>query len=126
MASLTSSMRRPELSRVDVMTDQRCASDLRPFTLLPSALCRLHSQADIATIFLNQKDIRQGFPCVSLPFITQIDHVFFGLVQPWIISRLRATSILNSLGCPIDKDQEEENEIFSLWLLIRNAYNPIM
>jgi hypothetical protein len=66
MASLTSSMRRPELSRVDVMTDQRCASDLRPFTLLPSALCRLHSQADVATIFLDQDDVRQWFPCGSL------------------------------------------------------------
>jgi hypothetical protein len=56
-------MRGPELSRVDVATD---ASDLGPFTLLPSAICRLHSPADIATISLDQDDIRQGFPFGSL------------------------------------------------------------
>ncbi len=83
-----------ELSRVDVATD---ASDLRPFTLLLSALCRLHSQADIATITLDQDDVRHGFPVRASAYFPNRPCLFFGLVQPWIIWWLRATSILNSL-----------------------------
>ena len=38
VARLTTSMRRPDLSRVDVATELRYAFNLCPFTSLPSAL----------------------------------------------------------------------------------------
>jgi hypothetical protein len=72
-------MRKPELSGVYVATYQRFASDLRTFTLLPSALCRLHSQADIATIFLDQDDVRQGFFCGSLRLFSKSTKFVFRL-----------------------------------------------
>jgi hypothetical protein len=41
--------------------------------------CRLHSQADIATIFLVQDDIRQGFPCGSLRLFSKSTMFVFQL-----------------------------------------------
>jgi len=50
-----------------------------PFTLLPSALCRLHSQADIATITLDQDDVRLGFACGSLRLFSESTLFVFRL-----------------------------------------------
>ncbi len=71
---LTTSMSRSELSRIDVATD---ASDLRPFALLPHALCRLNSQEDFATITLDQDEVRLVVPKWEFALIFQIDHVGF-------------------------------------------------
>jgi hypothetical protein len=88
-------MSKPELSRVDVATD---ASNLGPFTLLPPALCRLNSPADIATITLDQDDVRPGSLVAACAYFPNRPCLFFGLVQSWIMWRLRAAAILNSLG----------------------------
>ena len=76
---------------------------LRPFfTPLPTIRCpcRLHSQADIATIFLDQDDVRQGFSRGILRLFSKSTMFVFRLsstldyaaaarhINPYFIGRL--------------------------------------